>query len=151
MKNSYAVIAMFAVLLISAATGPLTVNAQSISTSNGYTKTPWKEARTMPAKSAMQRDAPDWWKHAVIYEIYPRSFADSDNDGTGDLKGIVDHLDHLQALGVDAIWLTPMFPSPQGISVTTSLTINRSILATARSRILTAWWRRGASEGSRWC
>lgn len=55
----------------------------------------------------------DWWKHAVIYEIYPRSFGDSNNDGTGDLNGITQHLDHLQRLGVDAIWLTPMFPSPQ--------------------------------------
>ena len=54
-----------------------------------------------------------WWRGAVIYQLYPRSFADSDNDGTGDLRGIVNHLDHLQALGVDAIWLTPMFPSPQ--------------------------------------
>jgi alpha-glucosidase len=55
----------------------------------------------------------DWWKHAVIYEIYPRSFADSNNDGAGDLNGITAHLDYLQRLGVDAIWLTPMFPSPQ--------------------------------------
>jgi len=54
-----------------------------------------------------------WWKHAVIYEIYPRSFADSNGDGVGDLNGITDHLDHLKKLGVDAIWLTPMFPSPQ--------------------------------------
>jgi alpha-glucosidase len=57
--------------------------------------------------------AADWWKHAVIYEIYPRSFADSNNDGTGDLNGITAHLDYLQRLGIDAIWLTPMFPSPQ--------------------------------------
>lgn len=55
----------------------------------------------------------DWWKHAVIYEIYPRSFADSNNDGTGDLKGITEHLDYLQKLGIDAIWITPCFPSPQ--------------------------------------
>ena len=57
--------------------------------------------------------ANDWWKHAVIYEIYPRSYGDSNNDGTGDLSGITKHLDHLQRLGVDAIWITPMFPSPQ--------------------------------------
>ena len=55
----------------------------------------------------------DWWKHAVVYEIYPRSFGDSNNDGTGDLAGITGHLDYLAKLGVDAIWLTPMFPSPQ--------------------------------------
>jgi alpha-glucosidase len=54
-----------------------------------------------------------WWKHAVFYEIYPRSFADSNGDGIGDLKGITSKLDYLQDLGVDAIWITPCFPSPQ--------------------------------------
>ena len=58
------------------------------------------------------KDAP-WWKHAVFYEIYPRSFADSNNDGVGDLKGITSKLDYLKDLGVDAIWITPCFPSPQ--------------------------------------
>jgi alpha-glucosidase len=55
----------------------------------------------------------DWWKNAVIYEIYPRSFQDSNGDGIGDLNGITQQLDYLQKLGVDAIWLTPCFPSPQ--------------------------------------
>src|SRR6202041_774933 len=54
-----------------------------------------------------------WWKHAVIYEIYPRSFQDSNGDGVGDLNGISSRLDYLQALGVDAIWISPMYPSPQ--------------------------------------
>jgi alpha-glucosidase len=54
-----------------------------------------------------------WWQHAVFYEIYPRSFADSNNDGVGDLKGIASKLDYLKDLGVDAIWITPCFPSPQ--------------------------------------
>jgi len=54
-----------------------------------------------------------WWKHAVFYEIYPRSFADSNGDGIGDLNGITAHLDYLHDLGVDAIWLTPCYPSPQ--------------------------------------
>jgi alpha-glucosidase len=54
-----------------------------------------------------------WWQHAVVYEIYPRSFADSDNNGFGDLKGIDQHLDYLRQLGIDAIWITPCFPSPQ--------------------------------------
>jgi alpha-glucosidase len=54
-----------------------------------------------------------WWQHSVFYEIYPRSFADSNSDGVGDLKGIASRLDYLRWLGVDAIWLTPMFPSPQ--------------------------------------
>src|SRR5438876_815039 len=55
----------------------------------------------------------EWWQHAVFYEIYPRSYADSNNDGIGDLKGITSKLDYLKQLGVDAIWLTPCFPSPQ--------------------------------------
>jgi alpha-glucosidase len=53
-----------------------------------------------------------WWKTAVVYQIYPRSFADSDGDGVGDLEGIRRHLDHLSWLGVDAIWISPFFRSP---------------------------------------
>jgi alpha-glucosidase len=55
----------------------------------------------------------DWWKNAVIYEIYPRSFQDTNGDGIGDLNGITERLDYLKDLGVDAIWLTPVYPSPQ--------------------------------------
>jgi alpha-glucosidase len=55
----------------------------------------------------------NWWKNAVIYEIYPRSFQDTNGDGIGDLNGITAHLDYLKNLGVDAIWLTPVYPSPQ--------------------------------------
>ena len=54
----------------------------------------------------------EWWRHAVIYEIYPRSFQDSDGDGIGDIKGITSRLDYLHDLGIDAIWITPMYPSP---------------------------------------
>jgi alpha-glucosidase len=54
-----------------------------------------------------------WWKHAVIYEIYPRSFQDSNGDGMGDLNGITQRLDYLKDLGVDAIWIAPIYPSPQ--------------------------------------
>src|SRR5665213_227053 len=54
-----------------------------------------------------------WWQGAVIYEIYPRSFQDSNGDGIGDLNGITSRLDYLHKLGVDAIWLTPVYPSPQ--------------------------------------
>ena len=53
-----------------------------------------------------------WWKRAVIYQIYPRSFADSNGDGVGDLEGVRRHLDHLVWLGVDCVWLSPFFPSP---------------------------------------
>jgi alpha-glucosidase len=59
----------------------------------------------------------EWWKRGVVYQIYPRSFADSNGDGLGDLAGIEGHLDHLQdgtreSLGIDAIWLSPIYPSP---------------------------------------
>jgi oligo-1,6-glucosidase len=54
-----------------------------------------------------------WWKSAVVYQIYPRSFADSDGDGVGDIGGIIGRLDYLRALGVDVIWLSPVYRSPQ--------------------------------------
>ena len=54
----------------------------------------------------------EWWRGAVLYQIYPRSFADANNDGVGDLKGITQHLDHVASLGVDGIWLSPFFTSP---------------------------------------
>jgi len=62
---------------------------------------------------AIDSEGHQWWQHAVFYEIYPRSFADSNNDGIGDLKGITSKLDYLKDLGVDAIWISPCFPSPQ--------------------------------------
>lgn len=55
----------------------------------------------------------EWWRTATIYQIYPRSFADADGDGVGDLRGVLEHVEHLAWLGVDAVWLSPMFPSPQ--------------------------------------
>lgn len=60
-----------------------------------------------------QAQAEPWYHNAVIYEVYPRSFADTNGDGVGDLNGITAHLDYLKDLGVDAIWITPFFPSPQ--------------------------------------
>jgi len=62
---------------------------------------------------AAQADTDPWWRHAVIYEIYPRSFQDSSGDGIGDLNGITQRLGYLESLGVDAIWITPFYPSPQ--------------------------------------
>ena len=64
------------------------------------------------AQSTVDDEGHPWWQHAVFYEIYPRSFADSNNDGVGDLPGIASKLDYLHWLGVDAIWIAPMFPSP---------------------------------------
>ena len=68
------------------------MNAQNEITANGYTK--------------------KWWKEAVVYQIYPRSFKDSNGDGIGDLKGITSELDYIKGLGVDVIWLSPHFDSP---------------------------------------
>ncbi len=58
------------------------------------------------------RPAADWWKSAVVYQVYPRSFMDSNGDGIGDLPGIVSRLDHLQLLGIDVLWLSPVYRSP---------------------------------------
>jgi alpha-glucosidase len=66
-------------------------------------------AQNMPVDA----EGHQWWQHAVFYEIYPRSFADSNNDGIGDLNGISSKMTYLRDLGVDAIWITPCFPSPQ--------------------------------------
>src|SRR3954453_13202851 len=61
----------------------------------------------------MSEGAGPWWKNAVFYEVYIRSFADSDGDGLGDLPGITSRLRYLRDLGVDAVWITPFYPSPQ--------------------------------------
>ncbi len=63
--------------------------------------------------TASPQTSDPWWKHALVYEIYPRSFQDSNGDGVGDLNGITSRLDYLKDLGVDAIWLSPIYPSPQ--------------------------------------
>src|SRR3954451_1736080 len=74
--------------------------------------TPTTSARSaIPAYAAHPVVAP-WWKSAVIYQIYPRSFCDRSGDGVGDLAGVIEHLDHVADLGVQAIWLSPIFPSP---------------------------------------
>ena len=69
--------------------------------------------QSAPSHPSKADNLENWWKNAVILEIYPRSFQDSNGDGIGDLNGITQRLDYLKTLGVDAIWLTPIYPSPQ--------------------------------------
>ena len=76
-----------------------------------------------------------WWKEAIIYQIYPRSFQDSDGDGIGDLNGITSRLDYIQSLGVDIIWLNSL---PTMIMATTSATIGKSCGNSVRWKISTA-------------
>ncbi|SFP97126.1 alpha-glucosidase [Amycolatopsis arida] len=68
--------------------------------------------RTENTHLTLGRPARPWWQDAVIYQVYPRSFADTDGDGIGDLPGIVERLPHLRSLGVDALWISPFFRSP---------------------------------------
>lgn len=91
MKKSY-----FALLLL-VAVGMFGCNSNTI-TNNTMPQTDGTEQR--------------WWKEAVVYQVYPRSFKDSDGDGIGDLKGIIEKLDYIKSLGVDVVWLNPIYPSP---------------------------------------
>src|SRR6185312_5378303 len=70
----------------------------------------WASQRKRGANHKMQ--AKEWWQRGIIFEIYPRSFQDSNNDGIGDLAGILPRLDYLVELGVDALWIAPIYPSP---------------------------------------
>ncbi|MDP1027332.1 alpha-glucosidase [Sphingomonas sp. KR1UV-12] len=81
----------------------------AVAQANGTAATPPTVDRGIAVVPATSKP---WWQHAVIYEIYPRSFQDSNGDGVGDLRGITSRLDYLQSLGLDAIWITPFFKSP---------------------------------------
>jgi alpha-glucosidase len=67
---------------------------------------------TADVLSRSKKDA-EWWRTSVIYQIYPRSFADGNGDGMGDLQGVTERLESLAELGIDAIWFSPFFKSPQ--------------------------------------
>ncbi|MFJ3667826.1 glycoside hydrolase family 13 protein [Streptomyces sp. NPDC090106] len=74
--------------------------------------TPDPTPRPDPEPSAdLSSKDPDWWRQAVVYQVYPRSFGDADGDGLGDVKGVTERLTHLAGLGVDALWLSPFYPS----------------------------------------
>lgn len=90
---------------------PLSLGVAALIGKNPATLAQAPNAASSPS-AASQDTGNEWWRHAVIYEIYPRSFQDSNGDGIGDLKGITSRLDYLHDLGIDAIWLTPIYPSP---------------------------------------
>lgn len=87
-----------------------TVLALGATTPAAEAKPAGASGTALPARGAAKQQP--WWERAVIYEIYPRSFQDTNGDGIGDLKGITQRLDYLRGLGIDAIWVTPFFPSP---------------------------------------
>src|ERR1700755_1767167 len=72
----------------------------------------YAQEAAQPQAKRINGYAPMWWKEAVVYQVYPRSFKDSNGDGVGDLRGITSKLDYLKGLGVDVIWLSPHFDSP---------------------------------------
>src|SRR5690606_758586 len=72
-----------------------------------------RRTRTRGGRGMTRPRYDTWWRDAVVYQIYPRSFADSDGDGIGDLGGVLERIDHLDHLGVDVVWLSPIYPSPQ--------------------------------------
>jgi oligo-1,6-glucosidase len=74
---------------------------------------PWGAGAERATDERLREEASIWWRSAVVYQVYPRSFADSDGDGIGDIRGVIAKLDYLHRLGVDVVWLSPFFRSPQ--------------------------------------
>ena len=88
-----------------------------------------------------------WWQTAVFYQIYPRSFADGNGDGIGDFQGIIEKLDYLAELGVDALWLSPHFPSPNwdcGYDIATTAMWRRNTARWTDFRSVSWPWRTAA-------
>ncbi|HEY1732264.1 MAG TPA: alpha-glucosidase [Terriglobales bacterium] len=104
---------LLSVLLLGLFFAPAALAQANTATKPQAPATRAKASTTRPAAPPVDAEGHQWWQHAVFYEIYPRSFADSNNDGIGDLPGIDSKLDYLKRLGVDAVWITPCFPSPQ--------------------------------------
>src|SRR3982750_825099 len=97
---------------LSAGSAPRRTGAESAPRRTGAESAP----RRAGAESAPRRagaEAAPWWTSAVVYQVYPRSFQDSNGDGIGDLGGVLQRLDALADLGVDVVWLSPVYPSPQ--------------------------------------
>ena len=88
-----------------------------------------------------------WWKECVVYQIYPRSFQDSNGDGIGDLNGIRSRLDYLKDLGIDVIWLSPVYQSPGMTMVMISAIIRLSWMCSAPWRTWTGFWQRYMKKG----
>ena len=99
-----------------------------------------------------QEEKMPWWKRAVIYQIYPRSFCDSNGDGIGDIPGILSKLDYLKKLGIDAIWLSRCFAPLRTITVTIYQITGILTQSSEPSMIWTGWFgkQRSAASGSSW-
>jgi alpha-glucosidase len=98
----------------------------------------------------VQQNSSEWWRGGVLYQIYPRSFADSNGDGIGDLPGVTTKLDYIANLGVDAIWLSPFFKSPMkdfGYDISDYRAVDR---CSVPWRILTGWCAERMTQDSRW-
>ena len=80
-----------------------------------------------------------WWKESVVYQIYPKSFKDSNGDGVGDIRGIIQKLDYLKELGVNVLWISPMLESPQddnGYDISDYRRIYEGLLKAANQKII---------------
>ena len=123
-------------------------SANQIAAAQSPTSTPTSVAQAIKD----QPTGPEWWRHAVIYELYPRSFQDSNGDGVGDLKGITSRLDYLHDLGIDAIWITPMYPSPgidYGYDISDYVAID-PLYGTMKTSTISSPRRRSATFESSW-
>ena len=81
---------------------------------------------------ALSRNNQSWWKEAVIYQIYPKSFYDSNNDGIGDIRGIIEKLPYLRELGITMIWVSPFYKSPMADMISQIITRLTRILVICR-------------------